>query len=174
MKHCFNGYRFPGVGTDTDDGLYNAQLCVSFLDRLCEEENLRWLDPSDDEHWAKLTDKNALLDRMNDDNCDPSWAMLELLARSGKAAADDLVVLANNGSLKHSKALLEQRYPIKDLLDNSHFLEERDAAAATRNFMYDMGLATLDASGTEIKAPNAIVRELLRRKLPAVRRGLRR
>ena len=140
MKHCFNGYRFPGVGTDTDDGLYNAQLCVSFLDRLCEEENLRWLDPSDDEHWAKLTDKNALLDRMNDDNCDPSWAMLELLARSGKAAADDLVVLANNGSLKHSKALLEQRYPIKDLLDNSHFLEERDAAAATRNFMYDMGL----------------------------------
>ena len=123
---------------------------------------------------GKLTDKNALLDRMNDDNCDPSWAMLELLARSGKAAADDLVVLANNGSLKHSKALLEQRYPIKDLLDNSHFLEERDAAAATRNFMYDMGLATLDASGTEIKAPNAIVRELLRRKLPAVRRGLRR
>ena len=45
------------------------------------EENLRWLDPSDDEHWEKLTD-NALLDRMNDDNADPSWAMLELLARS--------------------------------------------------------------------------------------------
>ena len=170
MKHCFNGYRFPGVGTDTDEGLYNAQLCIRFLKRLCVEENLRWLDPSNDEHWAKLTD-SALVDRMNDDQSDP--AMLELLARSGKAAAD-LSVLANGGSLEHSEALLGRRYLINDLLDNSHFLEERDAAAARRNFMYDMGLATLDASGTEIKAPNAIVRELLRRKLPAVRRGLRR
>jgi len=60
------------------------------------------------------------------------------------------------------------------MLDNGQLLEERDAVAATRNFMYDMGLATLDASGTKIKAPNAVVRELLRRKLPVVRRGLRR
>ena len=174
MKHCFNGYRFPGVGTDTDDGLYNAQLCIRFLQRLCKEENLRWLDPSDDKHWEKLTD-NALLDRMNDDNSDPSWAMLELLARSGKAAADDLVVLANNQSLKHSEDLLGQRYSIKALLDDSQLLEERDAVAAARNFMYDMGLATLDASGTEIRAPNAVVEDLLRRKaVPAAKTAKKR
>merc|ERR1712194_856292 len=62
----FNGYRFPGVGIGADDGLYNAQLCLGFLRELCVEENLRWLDPSDDEHWAKLTD-SALVARMNDD-----------------------------------------------------------------------------------------------------------
>ena len=33
-KHCFNGYRFPGVGNGTDDGLYNAQLCNGFLNPL--------------------------------------------------------------------------------------------------------------------------------------------
>ena len=161
MKHCFNGYRFPGVGIGADDGLYNAQLCNSFFKALCVEENLRWLDPSDDEHWAKLTD-SALVARMNDDQSDPPWAMLQLLARSPKAATD-LSVLANGGSLEHSEDLLQQRYSIKALLDNSQLLERPDAVAATRNFMYDMGLATLDANGTKIKAPNAVVRELLRR-----------
>ena len=161
MKHCFHGYRFPGVGIGADDGLYNAQLCNSFLKALCVEENLRWLDPSDDEHWAKLTD-SALVARMNDDQSDPPWAMLQLLARSPKAATD-LSVLANGGSLEHSEDLLQQRYSIKALLDNSQLLERPDAVAATRNFMYDMGLATLDANGTKIKAPNAVVRELLRR-----------
>ena len=87
-----------------------------------------------------------------------------MLARSGKAAAD-LLVLANGGSLEHSEDLLQQRYSIKALLDNSQLLEPPDAVAATRNFMYDMGLATLDASGTKIKAPNAVVRELLRRNI---------
>ena len=135
MKHCFNGYRFPGVGIGADDGLYNAQLCNRFLKALCVEENLRWLDPSDDEHWAKLTD-SALVARMNDDQSDPPWAMLQLLARSGKAAAD-LLVLANGGSLEHSEDLLQQRYSIKALLDNSQLLERPDAVAATRNFMYD-------------------------------------
>ena len=162
MKYCFNGYRFPGVGIGADDGLYNAQLCNGFLEALCVEENLRWLDPSDDEHWAKLTD-SALVARMNDDQSDPPWAMVQLLARSGKAAAD-LLVLANGGSLEHSEDLLQQRYSIKALLDNSQLLERDDAVAATRNFMYDMGLATLDATGTKIEAPNAVVRELLRRK----------
>jgi len=161
MKHCFHGYRFPGVGIGADDGLYNAQLCNSFFKALCVEENLRWLDPSDDEHWAKLTD-SALVARMNDDQSDPPWAMLQLLARSPKAATD-LSVLANGGSLEHSEDLLQQRYSIKALLDNSQLLERPDAVAATRNFMYDMGLATLDANGTKIKAPNAVVRELLRR-----------
>jgi hypothetical protein len=161
MKHCFHGYRFPGVGIGADDGLYNAQLCNSFLKALCVEENLRWLDPSDDKHWAKLTD-SALVARMNDDQSDPPWAMLQLLARSPKAATD-LSVLANGGSLEHSEDLLQQRYSIKALLDNSQLLERPDAVAATRNFMYDMGLATLDANGTKIKAPNAVVRELLRR-----------
>ena len=100
--------------------------------------------------------------------------MLQLLARSGKAAAD-LLVLANGGSLEHSEDLLQQRYSIKALLDNSQLLERPDAVAATRNFMYDMGLATLDANGTKIKAPNAVVRELLRRKaVPAAKSAQKR
>ena len=41
--------------------------------------------------------------------------------------------------------------------------------------MYDMGLATLDASGTEIRAPNAVVEDLLRRKaVPAAKTAKKR
>ena len=159
MNYCFNGYRFPGVGIGADDGLYNAQLCNNFLQALCLQENLRWLDPSDDMHWDKLKTSGDLVAWVNDDQSDPSWKMLELLARSGNAA-NDLSVLAKGGTLEHSEALLRQRYCVKDLLDP----KSPDCVAATRNFMYDIGLATLDADGANIKAPNAVVRELLRRK----------
>ena len=108
MNYCFNGYRFPGVGIGADDGLYNAQLCNNFLQALCLQENLRWLDPSDDMHWDTLKTSGDLVAWVNDDQSDPSWKMFELLARSGKAA-NDLSVLAKGGTLEHSEALLRQR-----------------------------------------------------------------
>ena len=111
---------------------------------------------------------------MNDDQSDPPWAMLQLLARSGKAAAD-LLVLANGGSLEHSEDLLQQRYSSRPCSITVSSLSDPDAVAATRNFMYDMGLATLDVNGTKIKAPNAVVRELLRRKaVPAAKSAQKR
>ena len=78
-------FGFHGVGIGADDtACTNAQLCLKFLRRLCLEENLCWLDPSHDvKHWAKLTTSDLVV-RVNDDQSDPSWKLLQLLARSSK------------------------------------------------------------------------------------------
>jgi hypothetical protein len=155
MKACFNGYRFPGVGNGTDDGRYNAQLCVNFFRKLCDKENMRFLDPSDDEHWEKL-DLAKLTMKCDDENSQPSSKMLELLARYSWAMTD-LSMLASGKTLKHDEDRLTQRYSLRSLMDPSN----PECIPTARDFMYDMGFVTRGDSPNELKVPNSVVRGLM-------------
>ena len=78
------------------------------------QRNVCWLDPSHEKHWANLTTSDFVA-RVNDDQSNPSWKMLQLLARSSKVATD-LLVLANGASRGSNEAAAEE----DDQLASSH------------------------------------------------------
>ena len=173
MKACFDGYRFPSVGSSSGPPRYNPQLCLKFFQMLCEEENLYLLDAAHDEHWEKL-EPSLLMARINDKNSDPSCKMLKMLARYSSATTD-LAMLATGKTLEHEEHRLRQRYCLDFLFDPYRprpFLSTGlECTSAARDFMYDMGIVTM-ADGVNasafrtrdvqcLKMPNAIVREFV-------------
>ena len=66
-------------------------------------------------HWDTLKTSGDLVAWVNDDQSDPSWRMLQLLARSSKVATD-LLVLANGASGGSNEAAAEE----DDQLASSH------------------------------------------------------
>ena len=66
MTDCFNGYHFPG---SSSSGVFNSQLCMSFLNKLCLQEgegegrkfsNRCWLDPDSSEFWVTMKDNDEM------------------------------------------------------------------------------------------------------------------
>jgi len=92
MIDCFNGYHFPGSSTS---GVFNSQLCMSFLNKLCLQEgegegrkfsNRCWLDPDSSEFWVTMKDNDEMfktfVSTVGDDQCIPNGDILNMLVAS--------------------------------------------------------------------------------------------
>ena len=92
MTDCFNGYHFPG---SSSSGVFNSQLCMSFLNKLCLQEgegegrkfsNRCWLDPDSSEFWVTMKDNDEMfktfVSTVGDDQCIPNGDILNMLVAS--------------------------------------------------------------------------------------------
>ena len=92
MTDCFNGYHFPG---SSSSGVFNSQLCMSFLNKLCLQEgegegrkfsNRCWLDPDSSEFWVTMKDNDEMfktfVSTVGDDQCIPNGDILNILVAS--------------------------------------------------------------------------------------------
>ena len=92
MTDCFNGYHFPG---SSSSGVFNSQLCMSFLNKLCLQEgegegrkfsNRCWLDPDSSEFWVTMKDNDEMfktfVSTVGDDQCIPNGDILNVLVAS--------------------------------------------------------------------------------------------
>merc|ERR1712194_951463 len=82
IKTYFNGYRFPGVD---DQGLYCPQLCMNIFQKLCGEQNWKYLDEKDSAHFWRSLPKKDLMSALGDQNSDPSRKGLGLLSQLPEA-----------------------------------------------------------------------------------------
>ena len=90
MTDCFNGYRFH----NSSSGVFNSQLCMSFLNKLCLESgdgegrnNRCWLDPESPEFWVTMKEDNGkmfkkFVSTVGDDQCIPNGDILNMLVAS--------------------------------------------------------------------------------------------
>ena len=90
MTDCFNGYRFHKASS----GVFNSQLCMSFLNKLCLESgdgegrnNRCWLDPESPEFWVTMKEDNGkmfkkFVSTVGDDQCIPNGDILNMLVAS--------------------------------------------------------------------------------------------
>ena len=92
MTDCFNGYHFPG---SSSSGVFNSQLCMSFLHKLCLQEgkgegrkfsNRCWLDPGSSKFWVTMKDNDKMFRKfvstVGDDQCSPNDDILNMLVAS--------------------------------------------------------------------------------------------
>ena len=92
MTDCFNGYHFPG---SSSSGVFNSQLCMSFLNKLCLQEgegegrkfsNRCWLDPDSSEFWVTMKDNDEMfktfVSTVGDDQCITNGDILNMLVAS--------------------------------------------------------------------------------------------
>jgi len=170
IKTNFNGYRFPGVD---DQGLYCPQLCMNIFQKLCGEQNWKYLDEKDSAHFWRSIPKKDLMSALGDQNSDPSRSALRLLAQLPDAANElrDLT----NGPVASLRTDLRRRHAFGVLLGTTGSKDSRRTAFL--GFMYDQGLVTL-GTGDSLTFPNDVVRLLvnetiLENKRVRVRRGLK-
>merc|ERR1711865_872426 len=90
MTDCFNGYRFHKASS----GVFNSQLCMSFLNKLCLENgdgegrnNRCWLDPESPKFWVTMKEDNGkmyknFVSTVGDDQCIPNGDILNMLVAS--------------------------------------------------------------------------------------------
>jgi hypothetical protein len=186
IKTYFNGYRFPGVD---DQGLYCPQLCMNIFQKLCGEQNWKYLDEKDSAHFWRSLPKKDLMSALGDQNSDPSRKGLGLLSQLPEAAKE-LHDLTNgpDGSVAYLRTDLGQRHTFGGLLGPKDWWqmfsgligtteeEEKDSRrTAVLSFMYDQGLVTL-GTGNSLTFPNDVVRLLVNQTiLPESKRaGVRR
>ena len=183
IKTYFNGYRFPGVD---DQGLYCPQLCMNIFQKLCGEQNWKYLDEKDSAHFWRSIPKKDLMSALGDQNSDPSRKGLRLLSQLPEAAKElhDLT----NGPVDSLRTDLGKRHTFGCLLGPTDWWqifsgligtteeEEKDSRrTAVLSFMYDQGLVTL-GTGNSLTFPNDVVRLLVNQTiLPESKRaGVRR
>ena len=176
MTDCFNGYRFH----NSSSGVFNSQLCMSFLNKLCLESgdgegrnNRCWLDPESPKFWVTMKEDNGkmyknFVSTVGDDQCIPNGDILNMLVASdvGFEQLKRLIrsaVKEEGGLALVAETKLDLYDPIP--FDSSDLGERYEVASlltgpthsVVNNYMYDMGIGTLAKDGLSLQVPNKFV-----------------